>query len=190
MLRSLVLLVAAVAPLAVHTTARHPQRGLLQTLGSMPTSFTLPTSEVPTEPSGCSTAMAACTGEFETVRHEVAGDVTVIDDCTFRVRNWEFDGLGPAVEWWADTAQGDPDAFPYSAASRKIGEIGTPGNYLAGAHTTLFICRMCERSELCANRIGAGVDMSTAERLQAAATAAPATSPCASAGTRAARRCC
>lgn len=69
--------------------------------GTMAGTFTVPFSEFEsTTASGCSTSFAGCTGEFLTKEHEVAGIVTVIDDCTFRIQGWQFDGLGPAVEWY------------------------------------------------------------------------------------------
>lgn len=74
--------------------------------GTMEDTFTIPFSTFDgTEPSGCGQVFAGCTGElFECatcVPHEVAGSITVIDDCTFRIQGWQFDGEGPAVEWCA-----------------------------------------------------------------------------------------
>lgn len=70
--------------------------------GTMADTFTLPYSEFDsTAASGCGNSFAGCSGEFITISHDVAGTVEVIDDCTFRVQGWQFDGLGPAVEWYA-----------------------------------------------------------------------------------------
>ena len=59
--------------------------------------------------------MAGCSGELVGFSHSVAGTVTVIDDCTFKVDGWEFDGKGPVVEWWAAAASGSDTVFPYPA---------------------------------------------------------------------------
>jgi hypothetical protein len=67
--------------------------------GTMPDTFTVPFSEFDPSPSGCGTIFAGCTGELATKQHAVAGTVEVIDDCTFRIQGWQFDGKGPAVEW-------------------------------------------------------------------------------------------
>lgn len=107
---------------------------------TMASSFTFPTEEFPDEPSGCTTVMTGCTGTFVMFSHDIAGEVEVIDDCTFRVTGWEFDGIGPAVEWWAapQSTVLDPTEFPFSEGqSIKIGELGTgiPGDgpYVVGA---------------------------------------------------------
>jgi hypothetical protein len=116
------------------------QSGVPQTatLGSMPTSLTAETSNFKeTSPPGCTKVMAGCKGSFTTKAHDVAGDVTVIDDCTFRVQGWEFDGGGPAVEWWGAMQNGDTTTFPYSDASMKIGELGPPGKYVVGKRPVL-----------------------------------------------------
>lgn len=82
-------------------------------------SFTVPLKEFKkAQNSECSTKYKGCTGEIVTLLHEVAGTITVIDDCTFRVSNWEFDGNGPLVAWWAATAEGDPEEFPYPANAK------------------------------------------------------------------------
>jgi hypothetical protein len=74
--------------------------------GTMAETFTVPFTEFDsTVLSGCGTTYAGCTGELfecpECVPHQVAGSITVIDDCTFRIQGWQFDGKGPAVEWCA-----------------------------------------------------------------------------------------
>ena len=73
--------------------------------GTMAQTFTEPyTAFVATagaKKSGCGSSFAGCHGKFTQLSHEVAGKVTVLDDCTFRIQGWQFDGLGPAVEWCA-----------------------------------------------------------------------------------------
>ena len=117
---------------AAATATRH----LHQDIGSMEGTLTAETAEfnAPT-PAECTSVMAGCTGTFANgAAHNVGGMLTVIDDCTFRVTSWTFDGTGPAVEWWAEQGEGDPEMFPYDpATSLKIAEIGEPGNYVAGA---------------------------------------------------------
>ena len=64
--------------------------------------FTVPADQFSLdESSGCSTIMAGCSGEIVGFSHDVTGTIEVIDDCTFQVTNWGFDGEGPDVEWWA-----------------------------------------------------------------------------------------
>lgn len=61
------------------------------------------------------------------------------DDCTFFVDGWQFDGEGPAVEWWGAkrSAAPPPGRNPYIARyitnAKKIGELGAPGSYQTGA---------------------------------------------------------
>lgn len=38
---------------------------------------------------------------FSTLQHKWAGKVTVLDDCTFRVDNFVYDGQGPNAFFWA-----------------------------------------------------------------------------------------
>lgn len=60
------------------------------------------------------------------------------DDCTFFVDGWQFDGEGPAVEWWGakQSAEAPDGEFPYlpeyMSNPLKIGELGVPGNYQTG----------------------------------------------------------
>lgn len=65
--------------------------------------------------SGCTTLYKGCTGSIATKMQEVAGTVTVIDDCTFEVTGWEFNGQGPALVWYGAPAdeKGNPKEFPY-----------------------------------------------------------------------------
>jgi hypothetical protein len=123
------------------------QSGTPQTamIGSMPTSLTAETSEfMEATPPECTKVMAGCKGTFQTKAHSTAGDLAVIDDCTFRVKSWEFDGQGPAVEWWGAKQAGDPKTFPYNEASLKIGELGSPGNYTVGMHSGMLGLPSCE----------------------------------------------
>ncbi|NJR43236.1 MAG: DM13 domain-containing protein [Akkermansiaceae bacterium] len=70
--------------------------------GTMEDTFTVPYTEYAgTVAPGCGNTYAGCSGEFFMLAHEIAGTVTVIDDCTFRIEGWQFDGEGPAVEWCA-----------------------------------------------------------------------------------------
>eukprot|EP01128_Nolandella_sp_AFSM9_P000793 TRINITY_DN10914_c0_g1_i1.p1 TRINITY_DN10914_c0_g1~~TRINITY_DN10914_c0_g1_i1.p1 ORF type:complete len:655 (-),score=114.59 TRINITY_DN10914_c0_g1_i1:132-2027(-) len=56
-----------------------------------------------------STVSAACvkshplvgySGPLSTKAHQVAGTVRIVDDCTFEVLSFRYDGGGPAVYWW------------------------------------------------------------------------------------------
>jgi hypothetical protein len=111
------------------------------------------------QPSGCSTGYAGCQGVLHGHHHQVRGTITVIDDCTFQVSDWEFDGEGPGVEWWGEKFEGEPNfirQFPLSSTAIKIGELGTPGNYQTGAlpHTngksnvtvTIFLISLSRRT--------------------------------------------
>ena len=124
MLVGMLAVALAVAPMAAIAQA---------SAGSATDGYTLPTAnfEAGSAPE-CSTTMAGCTGVFVTISHGVAGEVTVIDDCTFRVQSWEFDGQGPAVEWWAAQQEGSPSTFPYPANAIRIAELRDNGNYVAG----------------------------------------------------------
>eukprot|EP00892_Ulva_mutabilis_P011124 jgi/Ulvmu1/8384/UM042_0091.1 len=105
------------------------------TIGEMGETFTVPQSEFPAGTSSCSTIMAGCTGTFVNgAAHQVEGVITVIDDCTFEISGWQFDGIGPAVEWWAAMQNDREDLFPYPANAQKIGELGAPGNYQTGSN--------------------------------------------------------
>jgi hypothetical protein len=101
-------------------------------------SYTVPKAEYDGKPSGCSAQMAGCTGELVTLQHEVSGTVNVIDDCTFEVTDWQFDGLGPVVEWWGAKQTGDPKVFPYKdPTAKKIAELGKVGSYPKGARARI-----------------------------------------------------
>ena len=60
------------------------------------------------------------------------------DDCTFFVDGWQFDGEGPAVEWWGAkrSAAAPAGVFSHNAkymsTAIKIGELGAPGSYQTG----------------------------------------------------------
>ena len=73
--------------------------------GTMEETFTVPYTEYDSDTAakeaGCGITYAGCHGTFHQKSHAVAGEVTVLDDCTFRIQGWQFDGLGPAVEWCA-----------------------------------------------------------------------------------------
>lgn len=102
--------------------------------GTMDDTFTIPFSDFnSTEDSGCGDTLAGCTGTFVELAHAINGTVTVIDDCTFRIQGWQFDGLGPDVEWWGSKQEGSDTVFPYPANAIKIGELGTPGSYQTGS---------------------------------------------------------
>lgn len=108
-------------------------------IGQMGDTFTVPQSEFTAGNTTCSTVMAGCTGSFVNgAAHMVEGEITVIDDCTFEISGWQFDGAGPAVEWWAAMQDDRDNLFPYPANAQKIGELGAPGNYQTGAQYVTF----------------------------------------------------
>ena len=39
-------------------------------------------------------------GDFSSRAHRWGGRLTVLDDCTFMVTNFEYDGTAPGVYWW------------------------------------------------------------------------------------------
>ncbi|KAK9902134.1 hypothetical protein WJX75_005494 [Coccomyxa subellipsoidea] len=39
----------------------------------------------------------------------IAGTITIIDDCSFKVSNFSYDGLAPAVHWWGAKSLGVKD---------------------------------------------------------------------------------
>ena len=43
-------------------------------------------------------------GNFETRQHKLQGEVVLLSDSVFEVRNMEYDGLGPDAYFWADTS--------------------------------------------------------------------------------------
>eukprot|EP00877_Chromochloris_zofingiensis_P010194 jgi/Chrzof1/5428/Cz16g02190.t1 len=56
---------------------------------------------------------AACTkkhpyvglkGKLVELDHEVSGTITILDDCTFRVTGFNYDGKAPATYWWGAPA--------------------------------------------------------------------------------------
>lgn len=101
----------------------------------MEETFTVPQSEYTGGTSSCSKVMAGCTGTFVNgAAHEVEGVITVVDDCTFEISGWQFDGVGPAVEWWAAMQDDSENLFPYPANAIKVGELGPPGGYQTGMH--------------------------------------------------------
>ena len=54
-------------------------------------------------------AMVGQTGELSTLAHSVSGTVTIIDDCTIEITNFNYDGLGLTVEVYAGI---DENYFP------------------------------------------------------------------------------
>lgn len=50
-------------------------------------------------------------GQLSTLAHEVSGEVYAIDDRTFEVRNFNYDGLGPAAYFWAGKGPVSSDGF-------------------------------------------------------------------------------
>jgi len=53
--------------------------------------------------SGCTSEhpSVGLTGELSTIAHGVSGSLTVLDDCTIEVRNFNYDGGGPSVYFYA-----------------------------------------------------------------------------------------
>ncbi|EGD82815.1 hypothetical protein PTSG_03465 [Salpingoeca rosetta] len=49
------------------------------------------------------------TAEFSELQHRWRGRVTVIDDCSFMVEEFRYDGLAPAVYWWGSTGKSQSD---------------------------------------------------------------------------------
>lgn len=86
-----------------------------------------------THDSDCTMEMAGCTGELiDTSTHMINGTIVVKDDCTFAVTGWQFDGLGPAPEWWAAMQDMEPLVFPYPANAMKIAKLGEEGAFPVG----------------------------------------------------------
>ncbi len=50
-------------------------------------------------------------GELSTLAHDVSGSVYAIDDRTFEVRNFVYDGTGPAAYFWAGKGAVSSDGF-------------------------------------------------------------------------------
>ena len=55
------------------------------------------------------------TATFDTFFHDVAGTLEVIDDCTLEVRDFDYDGQGPSVFFYASRSRdyGSSDAFAF-----------------------------------------------------------------------------
>jgi len=65
-------------------------------------------------------AKVGFTGNLRTISHQVSGKVTVVDDCTFIITNFTYDGGGPRVYFYAGN-----DA-PYNPQAQNSFRIG-PG---------------------------------------------------------------
>lgn len=70
--------------------------------------------------SGCSSVhpKVGYTGSFSTIDHNVSGTVTIVDDCTLQVENFNYDATAPAVYFYGDTT----DTF-LSSNAFTIGDI-------------------------------------------------------------------
>lgn len=100
------------------------------------TGWTIPMADFDpwTHMADCGMTMAGCTGELtDRSTHGINGTIVVKDDCTFAVHGWQFDGLGPAVEWWVAAQDEDPLAFPYPANAIKVAKLGEVGAYPVGS---------------------------------------------------------
>jgi len=53
--------------------------------------------------------------------HDVNGEVYVLSERVLEIRNFEYDGTGPAAYWWIDTA-----AVPSSGGSALLSVANTP----------------------------------------------------------------
>lgn len=102
MLTTFCILSAAAMALCQLAAAQEPGSVVgAATIGTMEGTFTLPSEEWDgTSPPECTSVMAGCVGEFVEVSHATGGTVEVINDCTFRISSYSFDGEGPAVEWY------------------------------------------------------------------------------------------
>lgn len=60
--------------------------------------------------------MVGYTGFFQTKAHNVSGKATIVDDCTIRISEFDYDGGGPAVYFYAatDHQYDSQDAFAIS----------------------------------------------------------------------------
>jgi hypothetical protein len=72
-------------------------------------------SEVPRECTSTHSKIGQ-TGELSTIAHSVSGTVTVVDDCTIEITNFNYDGLGLVVEIYAgiDSDYTPPTGFAIS----------------------------------------------------------------------------
>ena len=120
--RQTALLAIAAAFIAVGSLA-------LKTEGADP-GYTIPATSFTEDnaANNCTSLLAGCTGELVGLSHSVAGTITVIDDCTFKVEGFDFDGLGPAVYWWAAKAEGADNVFPFPANAKRIASFTEPGS--------------------------------------------------------------
>lgn len=57
-------------------------------------------------PSSCGSdhAKVGYTGTFQTYAHDVAGTVTIVDNCTLQVENFSYDSTAPIVYFYGDTS--------------------------------------------------------------------------------------
>eukprot|EP00877_Chromochloris_zofingiensis_P010195 jgi/Chrzof1/5429/Cz16g02200.t1 len=43
-------------------------------------------------------------GELSQLQHKVSGKITILDDCSFQVTGFTYDGQAPAAYWWGGPA--------------------------------------------------------------------------------------
>lgn len=57
-------------------------------------------------PSGCGSdhAKVGYTGTFSTLAHNVSGTVTIMDNCTLQIENFNYDASAPVVYFYGDTS--------------------------------------------------------------------------------------
>ncbi len=80
---------------------------------------TLDTNEITTEPCGTDHPLVGQSATFTTFFHQVAGQVSVVDNCTLEVTNFNYDGRGPRVFFYG-ALNGEYDATSAFPMGRRL----------------------------------------------------------------------
>jgi len=72
---------------------------------------------------GSSSSKVGYSGSFQTLAHNVSGTATILDDCSFSISNFNYDGGGPAVYFYGAQGNDFSGASAFSMGSLLTGQV-------------------------------------------------------------------
>mmetsp|Transcript_17626 Transcript_17626/g.45871 ORF Transcript_17626/g.45871 Transcript_17626/m.45871 type:complete len:129 (+) Transcript_17626:130-516(+) len=78
------------------------------------------------------------TADMVEISHDLRGTFTVVDDCTFKIENFSYDGTGPAVYWWGNT-DASPSQLRYG---KMVVDEKVPAGGGSGTTVSLWVMVM------------------------------------------------
>ena len=74
--------------------------------------------------------MVGYSGFFSTLAHNVSGLATIVDDCTIKLSNFDYDGSGPAVYVYAGKHHDYASVEAFSISQRIEGQTNQDAEFI------------------------------------------------------------